>query len=114
MNEAQLINPQCVSKNMATKNLNSIIREWLAGGRVVYNKGGVMVIENGGEWLIQADEYIIHIIPGKAVAVIMQKRRYVAHAPRWRGRAVEMVRYIILKNAPELRQQILNALPLRK
>jgi len=95
LNEAQLINPQSTNKNMATKNKywEVLKNEWINGGRVVYNTDKI-VIEKNGEWLIQLNDVIIHIVPGKMVAVKMNGRWYASHAPAWRGKALMIIRQL--------------------
>jgi len=94
--------------------LNSIIGEWLSyGGRVEYKGNNTTIIRGkNNEWFIIYDNWKIHIIPGKMIALYNGRKWYVSHAPFRRGHAIDMVRSVLANvPIPWVRQQLFSALP---
>jgi hypothetical protein len=86
LNEAQLINLQGTNKNMATRDL---LKVWLEhGGKNIYNKDGVTIIEGNKEYLIVVNQVdppmYVHLTVDR-VMVLRGKKRYVVTIPL-RGR----------------------------
>ena len=114
MNEAQLINPQGINRNMATR--DKLLVEWLEhGGKIIYNDNQkTVVVEGEKEYLIKYNEIIIHLTVDR-VLVIAQRKRFISVIPL-RGRprgmnAVRTARTIIMELPPEIVERIGSVLP---
>jgi hypothetical protein len=115
LNEAQLINPQGINKNMATRDkYTRLIDEWLNGGRVIYNQGVIIAIEKDKEFLIKHNSIILHLTIDRVMLVIGSKR-YTSTIPLRgrprRGRAIKAAKVIMFKLPPDVVETIQSRLP---
>jgi hypothetical protein len=99
LNEAQLINPQGNSKNMAARDKLEILEnEWIAyGGSKEFESKEIVVIRKNEEWLIRYGRILVHLTRD---VIATYNGRWYTSSLRKDTKAVRVAR-MILKRLPK-------------